>query len=362
MESRRLTQLSLHLGVALLGVVFLNALVFWVIPDDVPHRYVEGYDEERRAIASQAETLDVVFLGTSRLDNGISPEAFEQAAAELGWQVHTYNASVDNLNLPEQSRVVDDLFAIPGFHPELVILEPAFRLGRDLQNVTSTRSVYFNDLRGFELSLRTTLSTRRRFIAKAYNTSLVGLGFAIHGLNYGRLSDAIFPGDRRPGRNPLLDDALARRGHSHGEASFGASEARASFLSSVSGRADEYRALAAQAAESSPALPPAEFEIFAGLAQRVREHGAEPLYVLPPKYVIPQAIYRDRNHGLVRSAQLAPAQLPLLSYLDHAAAPELYAQGHWVDMNHLDSRGARIFSRRLARDVVRWRAAAEPQR
>ena len=355
---KRPSMLALCLALALGAALATGALVSRFTGGNPEQRYIQTYSEKFAAIARAPSQVDVLFVGTSQLLNDVAPAAFDPAATGDGPPVRSYNMSLVNLSYAEQERILRDLYALPGFAPEWVVLEPTFRLGRAWANLTSARNVYFTDTAGLTNSAGLITSTRRSAPAKAYNLFMAGIAWVIHTLDYGGLSDALFPGRRRHQRAPDIETTLARRGHSRAESAPGEASAVPGFPE----RAHEARETNLRdrrnAQDDDTLLPASESDRYADLVASVRARGARAVFVLPPLFRSSDPFYRERTYQFVRSAGAQPARLPLISYLDPQRTPALYETRYWRDEKHLNGPGADLFSARLARDLRQFAGSA----
>lgn len=348
---KRPSMLALCLALALGASLATGAVISRFTGRNPAQRYVENYSEKFAAIARAPSQVDVLFVGTSQLLNDVAPAAFDPVASGDGSPVRSYNMSLVNLSYAEQERILRDLYALPGFAPDWVVLEPTFRLGRSWANLTSARSVYFTDDAGFTSSVRLVTSTRRNTPAKAYNLFMAGIARLIHTLDYGGLSDALFPGRRQHQRASDIGATLARRGHSRAESTPGEASTVAGFPERAREARDANLRAWQGAKDDATQLPEAEADRYADLVASVQARGARAVLLLPPLFRVSDPFYRERTYQLVRSAAANPARLPLISYLDPHRHPTLYETRYWRDEQHLNGPGADLFSARLARDL-----------
>jgi hypothetical protein len=90
-----------------------------------------------------------------------------------------------------------------------------------------------------------------------------------------------------------------------------------------------------------------ESAFFDDLLARIRELGAEPVFLLGPR------VKRDSHTAaLLRSHEERYGGVPLLDYLRGRGYEEIYRLDYWHDFDHLNAHGAAIVSSQVAHDLT----------
>jgi hypothetical protein len=305
--------------------------------------------EELRALAP---TIDVLALGGSRMLNGFDPELFHRETRARGTPLRAYNLSLQRLLLWEQERMLDEALALPGLQPRFVLLEPAVGLGIAPENFTHSRTIEFETPSAWRRAVECILDSNRVAAHKAWNIGTHTLVLALHQANYGLFTRAAFPSlaihrDRsdsvpagQRGFQPIAD----LEPHS----------AAAPWLVDLTNTATT-RFLTDSA--DAPPLSPALRRHFAALITKLRARGITPIFVQPPQLAYTTPELRQLTFGVMREFSRSSSPVTLLSYLDPAPRPHLYAPRLWSDYNHMRHSGAVLFTRDLARDLLAARAS-----
>lgn len=307
-----------------------------------PH--LEGYTEKIEFYRRHGGQFSVVFLGSSRTHSAVVPQAFDQAAAEGGAPSRSFNLAFDALKLGELRRVVEEVLRGRPAGLRHVVLEPAFQTGIRLRNLATERTVYFHDYEATRLEVLSNLRhpRLRRFVHRNV------LACAYHYANFGMLASRVFPPpESRELRAP--EEALARtRGFRAMDAAPTPEGLKwhAGFLRHIETRPGELKAEEAPAPGSAGRYLHQNRALLA-MARDLRSAGVQVTFLVPPTFH-----ERDKHRQFVRFVRREAAEIPVLSYLDGAG--EIYdPRRYWWDIDHLNGRGARIFSERLGRDFAR---------
>ena len=125
--------------------------------------------------------------------NGVVPDEVEQTLSEQGIDKRVWNLSLHGLDSFEQKKILRDVLDYLPKLPEVIVIEPCMSIGVSMGNITTTRSVYFSDWNGLVESWRFTSSANRSLAHKCYNLSCLLVRQGVGLLNYGTLSDRLFP-------------------------------------------------------------------------------------------------------------------------------------------------------------------------
>lgn len=321
-----------------LTLIGLHAFV--VLP---PH--IEGYSEKLAFYERHADQFSVLFVGSSRVFRHMVPAVFDEAAAEAGLEVRSFNIGMDALNMIEQRALLRAIGRAGNGSSRYVLVEPALGFRLRARNVATVRAAYFHD---FDNTLEEIGALRfSRSEWRPIGRSL--LACLYHYAFVGRLASALLPPATGPPRRILEEELAASRGF----------EA----LNKTEGRwyrfvQDNFNRLSRRIRERpTPAerlirefTPASETLLEAVMA--LRERGFEPLFVISPILQLSGPLRAFEEFHRRRE----PA-IPLLSYIGHV--DEIYDPSFWSDPGHMNGKGAEIFSRRLGRDFAAWALAGE---
>lgn len=344
------------LALCALGFATAAGLVALVANPLLRPRRDTGMAREKLAeLRAVAPPIDVLVVGTSRLLHGFDPRVFDAEAARLGTPLRSYNLSLPRLLLWEQSRVLDDALATPGLHPRLVLLEPAVGLGIAPENFTHARTIEFETPAAWRLAVSAIIDSERAPAHQAWNIATHTLVAALHGLHFGLYTGVLFPPLPAPGENsPPSDRSL--RGFSP-QPDRPSTEPAPAWLAAVLA---DYTARYSTDSAAPGQIPAAMRRHYLALRERLRLRGIQILFVQPPQLGFTTPELRDLTFRFGPSLPANTGPPALLSYLDPQRHPELFDPRWWADYNHYTSHGATLFTRELARDVVRRAGTPKP--
>lgn len=328
--------LGLFAGFGLINVAVTNAL--WRPP-------LPRFDEIVAELDSQKDQIDLLFFGPSHMMTDIDPRIFDARAAELGYQVRSYNFSVEGLRVSERDYLLRELKRLGPGHLKYVLVKPDIWLNTDLANTFSTRARYFNTPGNIRRDLGLRLGAVKAFWT--YNVPRAGLiilGGLCHLTNVGVVSDLILP-PMAGMSSPAPELHPERRGYVP--------------------LANPHRELPGPDDAPYPVVPApvlvaelsgSEKALLAELFQKIRDLGAQPVVLIPPV----------GNENLAETAETLEAlqenfrEIPTLTFHASGQSPDLYRKfAYWEDMNHLSIEGSQVFSRLLAERFTDFAKARE---
>lgn len=293
-----------------------------------------------------ADDFDLLFVGSSRVYREINPVLVDAVFAERGVELRSWNYGIPGVNLPETVFVLDEILARRPERLKWVVIElqetdPAFQE----ENELTDRQVRWHTPYATWFMLRAVLGSERAWDEKAVAAWSHVHHFAHRACNMGRALPAVrarlkpwlvrpYLGAENTGFTTLDVDARAqpRRYRERAE----------DFRTRDEELEERLAALRAEL-DAGPRPDPLAEEMLRLLTARARRAGVEPIYVLmAPGW-----------HAL--SAYRAAAEregVALLAYNDPDRHPELYDPRNMYDLDHLGGRGASLFSRTLAADLV----------
>ncbi len=313
--------------------------------------HVAGISYKLQAFAAQKNEFDLVSIGTSRIYHGVVPTVFDATAANLGYASHSFNGGADGMSTDEAFALTRRLL---DHHPRRLRyvffeLHSGVGSGTPLENSGVTvRNVYWRDWHSLVAAART--------LAEGLSWDVPGLRGAPFSWSRWQFFGPIFSANVRLwARNetgwgegyerlPQAVDRMRHRGFSDQPPPPGWDGYYAMTRPMSGPTLATYREDFAKV-RRQPNNRPADPIMRAELARYVRSLAAKKIQVV---FVVPPALTGGRSAG----ANCPPGS-PLLDYDDYERYPEFYAEENRLDADHLNDRGAKLFSARLAHDFVR---------
>ncbi len=298
---------------------------------------------------------DTLFFGSSRIFRGIDPLEFDHEMAARGNRTRSFNFAFRGMRAHETNALLRRVLArrpegLRFVFVELAEWEPGI-IARD-----TARAVAWHDATETISALHTTLlasgDLRRKFDLLLGHLS----HFARRMLRIGRAADHL---RARISGDDALDSSFPRRGYqpygpSHHELGQTAKN-RSAFLDDLA-TYDAWIAAAGGQKEDAeaarillthkPMIRPESYNLPALERQRerIQRAGATPVFLIPP--------FPSNTEALEK---LVADKLPaVFAFNDPARSPQLFRPQHRFDLQHLNTRGARIFSRRVAAKFAAW--------
>lgn len=330
------------------GLLMTSALLHGAFEARLPARETQ-IAPGKLALLERMGPVDVVFVGTSRVDTDIDPRVVDEGLGAAGLPLRSFNLGVPALTVVEEQRLVVRLGSL-GRPPRTVVVEPVLHANAELYNVSTDRVIASHDAAATRLQLDYVASTEARPLRKLRFASLHVLAFAYDGFNVGK-GPRLLAG--APDRDAPLDPGA--RGFGRPGAGLAPDDAHRTLM--VSGEAFRMLRAASRFDSSGASLSEAQTAVLRRVLQAVRGMGAVPILLLPPRFDWDAedgrtVINRSAVHRFLRTRARELPEVPILRYDDPNQTPELYEPGLWFDSNHLNAEGARIFSERLGRDLT----------
>ncbi|MEZ4757987.1 MAG: hypothetical protein R2817_14260 [Flavobacteriales bacterium] len=289
------------------------------------------------------DSVDVVFIGSSRMYRGLVPTVFDSLAPRPGRRA--YNLGVAAMTIVPAFRLAEGLLDDPALTPGLTHL---FLEVQDLPPIEQAlmgkyRETHWHSWREFAWITRAVLGSTKAWTAKAmvlkthltatlYGSTLTGEYLALRNT----LREEHY-GSEKVGRNgyyPLEQEVMD---NDRPEVTAGLLQGRQALLddpAELARRMNEAVA-AHDAAEAEPGA--AWLARYTALQERCRARGITLVLVLPPRGATPYTTATLRRL----------AHLPQLDLSDPRRYPDLYAVERSFDAGHLDRAGAIRFTQYL---------------
>ncbi len=309
-------------------------------------RLDEGSYQRSKVIYFDAhkDEFDLVFVGSSQVWRQVSPQAFDEELARAGLRSTSFNFGLPGMTFPEtvhtalwilERRPARLRWLVLELRPVLPHMHP--------ENDLSRRQIQWHTPAVLGLLARANLASERgpveglaallvhlrHFLHREANVAL-GLPWLARAL--GRTDDVDPAAVRADGCEPIELEARTDRE---------LQERRREFLAEVGELPERVREVRA---EEHRAARPYELAALSWLVARLRARGVEPIFMISAPSWDAQGEFEDAaRRGVLPT---------LLAYDDPVRFPEFYAAESLFDFGHLGTRGALLYTRRLARDVA----------
>ncbi|MFZ2005605.1 MAG: hypothetical protein WAV02_11000 [Stellaceae bacterium] len=288
---------------------------------------------QRPAIAAAAKdpATNLVFFGSSRVQNGFDPEVFDAAMAEAGVDgIHSYNIGWPDEVFAETIVHVECLFTARPKGIKYVLFEPNLGAGEFLLPNTR-RAIALFSLHG-------------AYLVNQMMSPYVLRAMSITGFNYARRA-LILLAQHYTGLSWTPPDYIPwypPRGHPLGPRENGSLKADDAYAE----RLRDIEAYKPQPEHTTDA----QARLVLSLARYIQAHGAVPVIVTTPQYI---------NFWLTHDLAAKIAQLcgerdpPVLDFTSPTQYAALWDPQNRMDDDHLNIRGAGIYSQLLAQELAR---------
>ncbi|MDR3406447.1 MAG: hypothetical protein P4L99_28440 [Chthoniobacter sp.] len=343
---------------ALLGVMFLAAFVTTcvLLRRSLPFPEVPVVRAKLGHLARHGDEYDVLFVGSSRVQFQVMPVVFDHVSGENGVPVKSFNAGVAGMGSPEDAYLLEEILRRPHARLRWVFVELS-RLGTGLDREATARFSYWHDATRLELIARRLWGQASEEQAKLERNQAAAFGaryeiwstmadkLSGHGWHWLRRSVNLGAGtrtvdfwqrtraDRRHGERDLGDhrDGWVSAGHDHQQMG---PEARLKYEQSYA-----ERMLKPAGKERGDEVSRAALE---QLVATITQAGAVPILVIPPTTF-------DQNFFPTEERE---RELEIFDFTDVRENAELFAPDRRIDVDHVNTAGAELFSTALARRFV----------
>ncbi len=320
-----------------------------------------GVSQKFRFFAAHKEEFDTLFVGSSRIYFQISPAIFDRVTRERGVPTRSFNFGIGGMYLPESAYLLEQILNLKLHRLKWVFIEyDEMQTKWSPQNQTSRRALYWADWQRVSLLLRKLTDAGTEPVwrpnpekfrdivlrrGEEKNTRSL-LTFYVTQLerNYTNVSrgadflDRLSRGDSRRRLASYL--GAAKDGY----------VARPGAMSPTQAAAYERALATAMAANDSRALSPYAVAAYRQCAQRVRDAGAVPIFLIPPS-----------TTQIGMTAERTGLSAAVLAFNDPRAYPSLYRSAARRDGQHLTKSGSEEFSRMVAASFVELARAGAVQ-
>jgi hypothetical protein len=304
-------------------------------------------------LARHGDDFDVIFIGSSHIQGQVMPSVFDEVAARGGVRVKSFNAGVAGMFSPEDGYVLEQILKRPHRHLRWIFFELS-HVRTSLERAGTARFVYYHDWPRLSLIVRRLWQEAAQASTQLARNPSAGFAqrwniwsamaditaghvrqWLARAVNLGRATDLLTQWSRERTRDRDRGKSLGQNGDGWMSA-FGVPQLmpagpRAVYMAAYNER------LAKPVTEERN--DPISQLALRRLITTVRQCGAVPIFVIPP----------TTEAGHFYPPLELEKELAILDFSDVRKYPELYNPDHRIDLDHLNTAGAKIFSEALAR-------------
>jgi hypothetical protein len=330
------------------------SLAAWLMRGTLPPKQLTAFEYKLGHAAAVKPPIDVVFVGSSRVNRQISPRTFDATTAALGRPTRSFNLGVDGMRGLEVHHAVGRLLGEMRTPPRYVVFQiNSLDVIPSPGTVRTNRFVDWHDPATTALALRTLVQADVGTVTEAHAAAAhLRAAAARHGA-WGRgctwLRRTI-----RPAHNAeaFLAARLGPAGDgfmSYDDELAGATGGRRATILAMRERflsnAPYYPGRVAALAEAVRQPPDGGLgvQVIAAVVERIEAAGSVPIVVIDPGLETGDAARAAAARGV------APH---VLVFNDPAAYPRFFELDVRFDQHHLNESGAIAYSRSIARAFV----------
>jgi hypothetical protein len=330
------------------GFVASAALLHWVVGDPLS-LYGAERSEKLEILRRSGYAYTSAFFGTSHVHQGFDPRVFDAELAGSPIAVRSFNLGVDGGAMIEERamalRFLDHLRTPPDDQPCFVMLEenadPAF----SMIFTSHPRQINIFDPRSLQIVLQ--------FPAEGYlrpnqiHHRLLNFESAFyHDINMGMLSNRIFrpPFNETSIAAEMVDD---RRGLHY-------------VPKTVYDDADLARAFSRE--RHPPTVISTQMVQGNALVMKDLDHARNGSRAQLVWVVMPELKDLMEYKTYPPSETMPFGDVPILDLARPDLYPELYNHALWLDSQHLNEKGSKLFSRLLAQQLLAWSKTHPPRK
>ncbi|HYR58777.1 MAG TPA: hypothetical protein VEO95_09120, partial [Chthoniobacteraceae bacterium] len=320
--------------------------VCWGIREALPFPDIMLVKPKLDHLAAHHDEYDTLFIGSSRIYYQIIPALFDQLAAEQGLPTRSFNAAIAGMRPPEDAYYFDYILRHPPKRLRWVFIELAsVHTEMDPDKIGTVRAIYWHDLPRLWLIFQRALSSPRRLLPrrhtwlKALEAQLEPFGdffahlplFIRNETNLGGgsvFTSRLIYATLRPPMPPRVTLGADLAGWIRtGRPEVMTGNELADFEKALAQRRvapayhDRGDSISQQALET--------------MIAKIEKLGATPVLVVPP----------TTNKRNFYPAPEREKKTVVLDFCDLEKFPELYENRYRLDTDHVNTEGARVFTR-----------------
>jgi len=351
---------------ALLGVIFLTAVFSTcaLLGPCLPFPEVSTVREKIEHLARHGDDYEILFVGSSHVQFQIMPTIFDRVAGMNGVAVKSFNAGIPAMVSPEDSYVLEEMLRRPHGRLRWVFVELSC-LGTQVWGENTSRFAYWHDTARLTLlaqRLRREARGKRSRLAKdptatifdrwSVWTTTVGRlygharAWLIRGANLSRGSEVLSRGLQLPGWEEDLRGSLGENGDGWVWAGRRLQQMTPEMRKQYDGEYAERLANPAVKDRADAVCQSALERIVTAITRA----GARPVFLVPPTTA-------GRNFYPTEERE---RELTILDFSDVRQNAKLFLPENRMDLGHVNTAGAEIFTEDLARRFVELAKGSTP--
>lgn len=312
----------------LVSACFLKLLV----PKESVPGSIYSYGAKFSHFTENKDEYDIIFVGTSRVHNQISPKVFDQYLLDAGHEYKSFNFGLQGARILTTYFMINEILETKPQNLKWIVVENLLDEGyAPLQNARTPREIHFHDLEDTLFSISYTLDSNNPPHKKAVLAFSHFPPFLFNFLNLGRIVDQL---------QLKSDEALREELGVHGDGHIASPQRkinREKYLDKVESlRTTPY---------IETALTSNRLKIVNEIIRTIEDYGVEPVFLVAPGVI--------RNDELISAYRQGHVDT-LFVYNNPAKYPELYEIDSRSDDEHLNEYGSEIFSELVATDFIEY--------
>jgi hypothetical protein len=326
------------------GFAALSASMGYFLPTpELPH----VVREKVAYLSEHGNEYDAIFLGSSRIQNHVMAERFDQYAAAMGRPMKSFNFGISAMHSPEDQFVLDRILAQPHAKLRWVFVEIDFLETSVRTDESGTlRGLYWHDWPRFRLLCQALAVAREKGVKRNIRDAFERWGdFLDHGRLFCQRASNTGRGENSLARWLFRIPPPSMDWECLGKARDGwmpAIEAARDIQDQRSGRLRTILNERIVAPPSKDIADAGSQDVLACLLGKIVRAGAQPIIVIPP---------RSRESYYYPRPDIA-ARFPVIDLCDPARYPDLYREDLRVNLSHFNAAGAEVFTHILAEQFV----------
>lgn len=296
---------------------------------DVPAN-IYSYSAKLSHFIANKNDYEVLFIGTSRVHNQVSPEVFDRTLQEAGYPYQSFNFGLQGARILTTYFMVEEILATQPKNLKWVFIENLLDAGYSpIQNARTPREIHFHNWERTQFSISYVVDSDSPF----YKKSVIALShlppFFFSAINLGRVVDQF----------QVKSEAQLAEELGDGQDGYILSPQKEIV-------AEDYLRKVEQLAQNphiDTELSANHLEILSLIVEAIEDYGARPIFLVAPGII--------RNDELISAAKAGYID-NILIYNNPNQYPALYEIANRSDEEHLNEQGSILFSTLLAQDFV----------
>lgn len=299
--------------------------------------------DKRSYLLQNSSSFNTIFLGSSKTQNQILPQLFDERAAENGLSIHSYNFGVGGLTPLESLNIYENLLCKDSLHFKYAFIELDWIATIKYENLNVARSFYWLTSANYSYSVNSILRSSVPFPRRAWGLFHYSLGYVENMLNVGKVQEVIkFQTHTRSQRFREHDSNVIHHG----------------FIPITHKQDTLQKKLYDEVISSSRMCVENLNSLRAGNLSRPFLNRLEQLISVSKKRGIDVYFIMPLQWKYYQYVELMPVinalkEAKVICLFDVDKYKDIYSPDHFADPNHLNSNGAALYTEQLFKDFLR---------